>query len=62
MTTTEVDTYAANFSGVAFRDAVEQTVMGMLMSPHFLYRSELGEVQADGTHESLSVETYCPYR
>lgn len=56
LTTTEVDTYAANFSGVAFRDAVEQTVMGMLMSPHFLYRSELGEVQTDGTYKLTPYE------
>ena len=56
LTTIEVDTYATNFSGVAFRDAVEQTVMEMLMSPHFLYRSELGEVQADGTYKLTPYE------
>lgn len=56
LSTTEVDSYAANFSGVAFRDAVEKTVMSMLMSPHFLYRSELGVLQADGTYKLTPYE------
>jgi cytochrome c553 len=53
---TEVDSYMANFSGVAFKDAVEQTIMGMLMSPHFLYRSELGVLQAEGTYQLTPYE------
>ena len=56
LTTAEVDTYAANFSGVVFKDAVEKTVMAMLVSPNFLYRSELGELQADGTYKLTPYE------
>lgn len=56
LTTAEVDTFAANFSGVAFRDAVEKTVMAMLVSPNFLYRSELGELQVDGTYKLTPYE------
>lgn len=56
LATAEVDTFAANFSGVAFRDAVEKTVMTMLVSPSFLYRSELGELQADGTYKLTPYE------
>ncbi|MEZ5452014.1 MAG: cellulose binding domain-containing protein [Thiothrix sp.] len=56
LATAEVDSYAANFSGVAFRDAVEKTVMTMLVSPNFLYRSELGELQADGTYKLTPYE------
>ncbi len=56
LTTTEVDSFALNFSGVAFKDAVEKTVMSMLMSPHFLYRSELGELQTDGTYKLTPYE------
>ena len=56
LTTAEADTFAVNFSGVTFRDAVEKTVMGMLMSPNFLYRSELGEAQADGTYKLTPYE------
>lgn len=52
----EVNQYLANFAQDAFRDAVQQTVMGMLMSPNFLYRSELGEQQADGTYQLTSYE------
>lgn len=56
LSTAEVDTFAANFSGVAFRDAVEKTVLAMLVSPNFLYRSELGELQADGTYKLTPYE------
>lgn len=56
LTTAEVDSYALNFSGVAFKDAVEKTVMAMLVSPNFLYRSELGELQADGTYKLTPYE------
>lgn len=56
LSATEVDNFAANFSGVTFRDGVEQTVMAMLVSPHFLYRSELGELQADGTYQLTPYE------
>ncbi len=56
LATAEADAFAVNFSRMAFRDAVEKTVMGMLMSPNFLYRSELGEVQADGTYKLTSHE------
>ncbi len=56
LSTVEVDKFATNFSGVAFRDAVEKTVMMMLVSPNFLYRSELGELQADGTYKLTPYE------
>jgi cytochrome c553 len=56
LTTAEVDTFATNFSGVAFKDAVEKTVMSMLVSPNFLYRTELGELQADGTYKLTPYE------
>ncbi|OQW99018.1 MAG: hypothetical protein BWK73_51245, partial [Thiothrix lacustris] len=56
LTTAEVNTFATNFSGVAFKDAVEKTVMSMLVSPNFLYRTELGELQADGTYKLTPYE------
>ena len=56
LTTAEVDAFATNFTQVAFKDAVEKTVMGMLVSPHFLYRSELGELQTDGTYKLTPYE------
>lgn len=56
LSTAEVDSYVLNFSGAAFKDAVEQTVMNMLVSPNFLYRSELGELQADGTYKLTPYE------
>jgi cytochrome c553 len=56
LTTAEVDTFATNFNAVAFKDAVEKTVMAMLVSPNFLYRSELGELQADGTYKLTPYE------
>ncbi|MEN9423646.1 MAG: hypothetical protein RL122_1029 [Pseudomonadota bacterium] len=56
LTTTEVNTFAANFSAVAFKDAVEKTVMSMLVSPNFLYRTELGELQANGTYKLTPYE------
>jgi len=56
LTDNEVSTYLANFSQDAFSDAVQTTVMGMLMSPHMLYRSELGTLQPDGTYELTQYE------
>lgn len=56
LTTAEVNTFAANFSGVAFKDAVEKTVMSLLVSPNFLYRTELGELQANGTYKLTPYE------
>lgn len=57
LTTTEQDGYLALFSQNAFRTAVELSVARMLASPHFLYRSELGTLQTDGTYRLTPYET-----
>jgi cytochrome c553/cellulase/cellobiase CelA1 len=56
LTTDEVDAFTTNFNGVAFDDAVEKTVMSMLIAPEFLYRFELGELQANGTYQLTPYE------
>ncbi|SEA43325.1 Cytochrome c553 [Thiothrix caldifontis] len=56
LSSAEVSAHAQRFSQGTFRDAVENTVMAMLASPHFLYRSELGELQADGTYRLTPYE------
>jgi mono/diheme cytochrome c family protein len=57
LTEAEITDYLANFAGGSFTDAVTTTVMRMLVSPHFLYRSELGELQADGGYKLSPYET-----
>ncbi|MDD2769433.1 MAG: cellulose binding domain-containing protein [Methylococcus sp.] len=57
LTAEETDAYAALFGQGAFREGVEATIARMLVSPHFLYRSELGEAQSDGTYKLTSYET-----
>lgn len=56
LTDAEQTTYLAFFSQDSFDSAVEKTVMVMLSSPHMLYRSELGELQEDGTYQLTSYE------
>jgi cellulase/cellobiase CelA1/cytochrome c553 len=57
LTPEEADAYAALFGQGSFREGVEATITHMLVSPNFLYRSELGEVQADGTYKLTPYET-----
>jgi mono/diheme cytochrome c family protein len=57
LTATETADYLSNFSTKSFNDAVTTTVSQMLMSPYFLYRSELGELQADGSYKLTPYET-----
>lgn len=49
----EVDTYLGQFdasvSGGDFYEGARLALRGMLLSPFFLYRSEVGEAQGDGT-------------
>ncbi|MEZ5534964.1 MAG: cellulose binding domain-containing protein [Thiolinea sp.] len=52
----EVDTLYSRFAGVTFAEGVQNTLMAMLVSPHFLYRSELGELQADGSYQLTQYE------
>jgi hypothetical protein len=56
LTTAEVDDYASLFAQGVFKDNVQGTVWRMLTSPHFLYRSELGAQQSDGTYQLDSYE------
>ncbi len=56
LTESEVQQYQANFVNQPFPDAVETTLLEMLVSPHFLYRSELGELQADGSYQLTPYE------
>jgi len=50
LSTTEQAAYLAFFAQDSFNAAVEKSIMTFLMSPHFLYRSELGSLQADGSY------------
>ena len=53
---TEQAAYLAFFAQDSFNAAVEKSLMTLLMSPHFLYRSELGTLQADGNYQLTSYE------
>ena len=57
LTDDEISSHYLRFTQTSFRDAVGSTVMAMLVSPHFLYRSELGELQEDGTYLLTPYET-----
>jgi hypothetical protein len=57
LTNEEQSAYQALFGQGAFKDAVLLSVARMLTSPHFLYRSELGVQQADGTYRLTPYET-----
>ncbi|CAA6813436.1 MAG: Cellulose-binding domain protein [uncultured Thiotrichaceae bacterium] len=52
----EVDALYSRFTATGFAEGVENTVMAMLVSPYFLYRSELGELQADSTYQLTQYE------
>lgn len=57
LTTQEQAQYSQAFAQVNdFEEAVRTTIMRMLVSPNFLYRSELGELQADGTYQLTPYE------
>jgi uncharacterized protein YjdB len=56
LTTAEQNDYLAVFSKNGFNAAVELSIAEMLASPHFLYRSELGEKQSDGTYRLTPYE------
>jgi len=57
---TELDRYYALWQAVAVEDGFDEglrwVVTGMLQSPHFLYRSELGEQQSSGSFEMTDWE------
>jgi len=57
LTAAESADYLGNFSKSSFNDAVTTTITQMLMSPYFLYRSELGDLQADGSYKLTPYET-----
>lgn len=57
LTDSESADYLGNFSTANFNDAVTTTITQMLMSPYFLYRSELGDLQADGSYKLTPYET-----
>ncbi|MGB1011533.1 MAG: cellulose binding domain-containing protein [Thiolinea sp.] len=52
----EKDALYTGFGQVSFTEGVENTLMAMLVSPYFLYRSELGELQGDGTYQLTQYE------
>jgi len=56
LTTVEQSDYLTVFSKNSFSVAVELGVAQMLASPHFLYRSELGTKQSDGSYRLTSYE------
>jgi len=56
LTDAENTMYLAFFAQDSFNSAVEKTMMAMLSSPHMLYRSELGALQADGTYQLTAYE------
>jgi hypothetical protein len=57
LTAEETADFLNNFASVSFTDAVTMTISQMLVSPYFLYRSELGELQADGNYKLTPYET-----
>lgn len=56
LTDAETTRYLGFFAQDSFSSAVEKTIMAMLSSPHMLYRSELGTLQADGSYQLTSYE------
>ena len=52
----ETSSYLAFFAQDSFNSAVEKSLMTFLMSPNFLYRSELGTLQPDGSYQLTSYE------
>jgi hypothetical protein len=52
----EVSAHLSYFEGNDFSEGVELSLMAFLSSPHFLYRSELGELQADGYYKLSQYE------
>jgi cytochrome c553 len=56
LTSVEIVRYEHYFENNDFSEAVELSVMAFLSSPHFLYRSELGELQADGVYKLTPYE------
>lgn len=52
----EKNRYLAFFAQDSFNSAVEKTIVAMLSSPHMLYRSELGILQADGSYQLSAYE------
>lgn len=58
LTDDELTRYSALVSGAASFDAgVARAVEQFVLSPHFLYRFELGDAQGDGTHRLTAWET-----
>lgn len=58
LTDDEVEHYLSQFTAVEgdFYEGAELAIRAMLVSPHFLYRSELGEEVADGVYRMTSYE------
>jgi cytochrome c553 len=52
----EINAYLNYFTDNEFSEGVELSLMGFLSSPHFLYRSELGELQSDGYYKLTQYE------
>lgn len=57
LSASEQDDYLKLFGGNSFSAAVEIAIGRMLASPHFLYRSELGTLQSDGSYRLTPYET-----
>lgn len=57
LTSGEQSEYLSVFGKNGFKDAVEISIARMLVSPAFLYRSELGVKQSDGTYKLTPYET-----
>jgi hypothetical protein len=57
LTSTEIDRYAALVAeGASFADGAEAAITALLISPSFLYRSELGTPQSGGTYRLTAWE------
>jgi cytochrome c553 len=56
LSASEQQTYAGFFSGRTLQDGMSLMMTAMLSSPHFLYRSELGELQEDSTYQLTDYE------
>lgn len=56
LTADEINTYTGLFALTTFDEGLQKTIMAMLSSPHFLYRSELGHLQSDGSYQLSAYE------
>ncbi|WP_052700535.1 cellulose binding domain-containing protein [Methylocucumis oryzae] len=56
LTQAEINAYLDLFTSTNLKPAVTDVITRMLMSPHFLYRSELGQLQKNGSYQLTAYE------